>query len=297
MSQGAFEDIDWSAADAPATLEHIVQQSPSFSYRAPDLKGLYLASVSLPAYASPEASSLQHGLVLFMRSLMPVPVRRCLAGVVRNEMVRSGDVIVIPAGVTHQAEWTTPGEVLMLALEPTLFERESGRVDLLPCFSRADATMQAVGLALRDELASGGLGGRLYAESAVQFLVAHLLRHYNARPLLSRTEAKVSTHRIQEAIDFLHAHLEHNVSLAELAALLGLSPHQIGRQFKRATGLSPHGYLLRLRVHRAWELLERTSVPIAQIALQVGFANQGHLGYHFKRLTGTTPAEVRHRGR
>lgn len=65
-----------------------------------------------------------------------------------------------------------------------------------------------------------------------------------------------------------------------------------GRLFKRATGISPHQYVIKQRVERAKLLLTTTDLAIAKIALQVEFSSQSHLAQHFKRLTGITPKQV-----
>jgi AraC family transcriptional regulator len=68
-----------------------------------------------------------------------------------------------------------------------------------------------------------------------------------------------------------------------------MSPHYFSRLFKRSTGFAPHQYLIKCRIERAKQLLLKGKLTIAEVAYSVGFANQGHLNYHFKRLVGITP--------
>ncbi|NET35646.1 MAG: helix-turn-helix transcriptional regulator [Cyanothece sp. SIO1E1] len=58
---------------------------------------------------------------------------------------------------------------------------------------------------------------------------------------------------------------------------------------KQSMGIPPHQYHIQCRVERAKQLLRQGELAIAEIAQTVGFASQGHLNYHFKRLTGLTP--------
>ena len=81
-------------------------------------------------------------------------------------------------------------------------------------------------------------------------------------------------------------------SKAEIAAAINISPTYFSRLFKRATGRSPHQYVIQQRVERAKKLLKTTDLAIANIALQVGFSSQSHLTQHFKHLTGVTPKQV-----
>ena len=79
------------------------------------------------------------------------------------------------------------------------------------------------------------------------------------------------------------------MSLAELAAVVQLSSFHFAHLFKQTTGVSPHQYHIRCRVERAKQLLLTKNLTIAEVAYIVGFASQGHLNYHFKRLVGITP--------
>jgi len=93
---------------------------------------------------------------------------------------------------------------------------------------------------------------------------------------------------LQQALRYLAEHYPTNVTLDELAAHVHLSPYHLLRTFKSAFGLPPHAYLNQLRVQRAQTLL-RAGLPIAEVALQVGFHDQSHLTRHFKRVVGVPP--------
>jgi len=89
--------------------------------------------------------------------------------------------------------------------------------------------------------------------------------------------------------DLLTERLTEPPSLAELAALTGLSQFSLLRAFRSATGLPPHAYLNQLRVRRARLLLD-DGLPPADVAAATGFADQAHLTRHFKRVVGVPPA-------
>jgi transcriptional regulator of acetoin/glycerol metabolism len=96
--------------------------------------------------------------------------------------------------------------------------------------------------------------------------------------------------RVREHIE---SHLDKNISLDALAATAGLSVHHFARAFKQTAGVSPHRYLLQQRIDRAANLIGTTDLPLSQIALTVGFADQSHFCKHFSRLTGSTPSDFR----
>ena len=84
--------------------------------------------------------------------------------------------------------------------------------------------------------------------------------------------------------------------LADLSAVVHMSPYHFARLFKRSTGVPPHQFLLRHRIDEARELLAAQRVPIAEIARSVGFRTPSHFTTTFRRVTGMTPSAYRSSG-
>lgn len=99
--------------------------------------------------------------------------------------------------------------------------------------------------------------------------------------------------QLQQVLDYIYTHLDRELSLAEVAEIINISPTYFASLFKQAMGVSPHQYVIQQRVERAKMMLLKTDLAIADIALQVGFSSQSHLTQQFKRLTGMTPKQVR----
>jgi AraC family transcriptional regulator len=99
--------------------------------------------------------------------------------------------------------------------------------------------------------------------------------------------------RLRRVIDFIEAHPGERLALADLARAAGLSRMHFAAQFRRTTGFRPHEYLLCCRVEKAKAMLATSAMPIAQVALAVGFSSQGHFTAVFKRFTGLTPRRWR----
>jgi AraC family transcriptional regulator len=79
-----------------------------------------------------------------------------------------------------------------------------------------------------------------------------------------------------------------------MAAVARLSPYHFARQFKAATGLPPHRYVIARRVERAKQLLQAgTELSLAQVAARAGFSDQSQFSRHFRRLVGVTPGRFR----
>jgi len=99
--------------------------------------------------------------------------------------------------------------------------------------------------------------------------------------------------QLQQVLVYINTHLDRELSLAEIAQVINISPTYFASLFKSTTGISPHQYVIQQRVERAKLMLAKTDLAIADIALQVGFSSQSHLTQQFKQLTGMTPKQVR----
>ena len=100
-------------------------------------------------------------------------------------------------------------------------------------------------------------------------------------------------HKLRRAVEFMEAHLDRPINLARLAAVVHLSPFHFHRQFKRATGSTPHQYIVQKRIERAKALLSDSQLPLVEVAAQAGFANQSHFGSTFRKVTSMTPRGFR----
>lgn len=135
----------------------------------------------------------------------------------------------------------------------------------------------------------GGADDRRYAQSVGQTLVMHIARMER----LQSTVNALPKWRLKRVQDFIGAHLSEPISLADMAAMAGLSRMHFAAQFRAATGYRPHDYLLQQRIESAKEILSNTGMPLAQIALVLGFQAQAHFSTVFKRFTGETPGRWR----
>jgi AraC family transcriptional regulator len=98
---------------------------------------------------------------------------------------------------------------------------------------------------------------------------------------------------LREVRDLVHDRYAESLSLADVAAVIGVEPERIARTFRRAFGEPLAGYVRRIRVDAAAAMLATTDVPISQVAADVGFSDQSHLTRCFGRYVGTTPGRYR----
>lgn len=131
----------------------------------------------------------------------------------------------------------------------------------------------------------------LERESAFLEMFAQLIKRHG---VVRIDEARVGAERdrVAQIIELFHAHLNEDLSLEDLAARFDCTPYHLIRFFKKAVGLTPHAYLVQLRVEKAKHLLARGH-SIVDAALETGFTDQSHLTRHFKTKLGIPPGIYR----
>jgi AraC family transcriptional regulator len=229
-----------------------------------------------------------------------------------------GFVTLLPSRTPVRWSWKTRISCSVLTLDPDFVDQVALQVfGLKPEHYRfvltersTDPAITNIAGVLSREVVRSEQGSKLYAESLANILAVHLLRHYavcaDGRDLQS---CSISEHAdadpaetqsnqpraVAEALQFIHANYANDLSLNEIAKAVNLSPFHVARLFKHSLGVSPHQYLIQLRVNSARSLLSAGSGErsLAEIASAVGFADQSHLTRHFKRIVGVTPSQFR----
>ena len=125
--------------------------------------------------------------------------------------------------------------------------------------------------------------GRLARDQCLERMMALLARQTQG-PARNSLDPRMMAVR-----DYLHEHMAADLGLDELARFAGADRFRLTRQFSRAFGLSPHAYLVRLRLRAARRLLA-TGAAVAEVAAAVGFSDQSHLGRWFQRAYRLSPA-------
>ena len=99
--------------------------------------------------------------------------------------------------------------------------------------------------------------------------------------------------RLQRVFAHIRENIARDLSVAELAQVVGMSQYYFSKLFKMSTGTTPHQYVMRQRVERAQEQLRESRTALAEVATLVGFETQSHFTSVFRRLVGATPKHYR----
>jgi AraC family transcriptional regulator len=161
---------------------------------------------------------------------------------------------------------------------------------------RKDQRLTDLGKSLATELASDNAGQEIVLAATVEHLAVHLLRNFsNMRRSdeLELSRVGLIDRRIRRAVELMHAQMDRELSLKEIAAASYLSPFHFARLFKKLTGSSPHAYLATLRTKRAQLLLAETDLSVTEISSRVGYASSSHFTKAFRQATGLTPRGFR----
>ncbi|MGC1309448.1 MAG: AraC family transcriptional regulator, partial [Phormidesmis sp.] len=257
-------------------------------------KGLTFIHYRHPPHETVEHRLLQHSLVIAAPKSC-FQVERRLDGKFKRYAHGNGLVDVIPAFLSHSTNWDREVEFSVIAICPTLLNRTTQEsrppeIELIPQFSINDPVIQQLAIALKLEIQTGCLSGRLYGESLGTALAARLALNYAvSKPSLEFKSNGLPRSQLARVIDYMKANLTQDLSILDLATLTGMSKSHFSRSFKQSVGIPPYQYLMQQRVEQAKQLLEKQSIAISTIALDCGFANQTHLTKVFRQMTGMTP--------
>ena len=207
--------------------------------------------------------------------------------------VREGDLILIPEGTLHKTTYDganartliscsrhyLPADVighlpslLHLYRNPSLLPRLRCLIDGLRAeYERADAFSEAI------------LTGQM-----------HLLFYTLVREMGSREAVRSEPSFVSAAIAYIKAHFRGNVTLAQVAEAVSVSPEHLSRVFRRETGFGFSEYLTLLRLQSAETMLKNDAgLSVSEAAFASGFNDSNYFSQRFKALYGFSPSKLR----
>ena len=214
--------------------------------------------------------------------------------------VAPGQVMFCPRNEWHNISWDNRVSVLSIRL-PDSALTEAARehltdrsLEIVPWGPVTDGRLTHLLLALDAERARGYSVGRLFVDCIETALANILITCFNTfAPRSIRGKGGMAPRVLRRVVEFMHANIDKDVGLKDLADCAGLSLSHFSFQFRASTNQSPHRYMLRLRIERSKELLADSRLSVLDVGLEVGFHNQQHFATVFRNSVGVPPSVYR----
>lgn len=212
---------------------------------------------------------------------------------------RSGTIDLMPKGtVLEEVAWQGQASTCVaVTFDSRSIERVLGRAAVLEDehfrVALPDAHVVELVHQLQTQLRSGQPWGATYVEALSLTLASYIYGRYGSRAPSLEQNTHLCLREWERLVAFVEDHLQHELGVSDLAAVMGYSPDHFAKLFKRDFGLSPYQYVLNRRVERAKSLLRGRGLSIAEVAMTCGFSTRAHLSSAFKARVGITPGVYR----
>jgi AraC family transcriptional regulator len=276
-------------------VEPFLQDHPALSSSSVRWAGVAVEDYSIPACVIPRHEHLENFLHVVLRGSVKYEV--LTRGKVIEFRASPGTTFILPRGTIDELRWKGPTHRIAVAIHPSLLVNaldetaHERNIELTEHWNLADPNIMAVLLAMTTDLDGGSPAGRLYGESLANALAVYLLRRYTVRrytPVAYR--GGLPGYRLKRVLDYIGDNLAEDLSLPQLAAVAGMSPHYFAELFRRSTGHAPHRYVLLQRIERAKQGLRDTGQSVLEVGLDAGFQNPSHFARTFRKFVGISPS-------
>lgn len=222
----------------------------------------------------------------------------------KSTRVTKGTLFVTAAGAPYDMRWRSlgaePFEAVLVILSMPVFNAAleevygaaAAQARLRDVSGFEDARLTGLLQQLRDEVGHPEASA-LFVRGVAQAVAVHLARKYTEVSEAANVSSALPGFKLRRVTDWMAEHLAEEFSLARLAAQVGISEFHFNRLFKKATGVPPSQYLIRLRMDAARRLLRETDHSVIRIGNEIGYSNPSHFARIFRKESGLTPSEYR----
>jgi AraC family transcriptional regulator len=279
-------------------MEPFLGSHPAGSRSTVQWGGIALEKYKVPAVFVPRHEHPEHFLHVALSGTVKYEVNT--KGQNLRFTSQPGTIFLLPRGTVDQVNWTGPSQGIVVAIHPRLLTNlldetaHESDVELTERWDLIDEHISALLLEMAADLEDGSPAGEIYGESLANALGVYLLKRYGVRRFTSVDyKGGLPGYRLKRVLEYIAASLEENISLAQLSAIAGMSPHYFSELFKQSTGRTPQTYVLLQRIERAKQRLCDPKCTIIDAGLDAGFENPSHFARVFHRFVGTTPSRFR----
>ena len=279
-------------------VEPFLDSHPAKSSVPVQWSGIAIENYTTPALFIPRHEHLDHFLQVALSSAVKYEVST--RGQHLRFTSRPGTIFLLPRGTVDEVNWTGPTHRIAVAIHRSLLTKaldetsHETEIELTEHWNLIDRHISALLMEMTADLEDGSPAGTIYGESLSNTLAVYLVKRYAVRQVTpSIYKGGLTGFRLKRVLDYIAASLDKNISLSQLAAVAGMSPHYFSELFKQSTGHAPHTYVLLQRIERAKQQLRDPQRSIIDAGLDAGFQNSSHFSRMFRKLVGTTPSKYR----
>jgi AraC family transcriptional regulator len=291
----------YQTADKPVSIDEIVRvlsHRPTATTREREWPGVTVDMYAPLPNVSERYPALDHHLICYC----PTGNARLVQGrdgTVHESLISAGVSMLMPAG--YDSLWEGSASATARLRIPTALIESAGeqigrhstsQIEIRNVFETRDPVIEHLAQILIEELdRKPHLAQTLIVDHVSLALAAHLLRSYNVfEPVVLPVLPALSRVEVARLTEYIENNLDRPIGLAELAGIVNVSRFHFTRLFKRSTGMTAIGFVEQCRIRRAQTLILETAIPLSEIALMTGFADQSHFTRRFHRHVGCTPA-------
>ena len=259
---------------------------------APGESGVSVVRMRYEGSAHFSAHLRQH-LIAFVSKTQ---IKCRLAGRALYHRAHEGSLAICPAGLDTSADTDQDLDALLVAVRPDKFalaaaEEGTLEADLSSRLCGHDQTLFDLAGVLAQESKEGYPRGTLFWNETASRFVDILAARYAMRTRATRS-APLTVDMLSRLKEFVFEHLNEPLDVATLARMTHRSQFHFSRAFTRSLGVSPHRYVVHLRLRRAVEMVRDGKFGLAEIAAKTGFADQSHLTRWVRRVHGVSPTQI-----
>ena len=259
---------------------------------APGESGVSVFSLRFRGGMHFSATTQQH-LIWFAS---PVRIDCRIAGRTLRHEVPAGSLAICPAGADCGADAEESVDALLVAIDPgqlalAAAEGSSLEAQLNECLRGYDQGLLDLARTLVSESAKDYPNGPLYWNEAADGFIGSLVARHTSG-LENRTRGALGMVALGRLRDYVVARLDEPIEVSALAEIAGRSPFHFSRVFTRSVGMTPHRWVVHLRLQRAIELVREDRSGLAEIAARTGFADQSHLSRWVRRVHGVSLTQL-----
>lgn len=208
----------------------------------------------------------------------------------------AGSVAICPAGADCSADAADSVDIIAVTIDPNRFALTAAEdlaldARLVERFSGRDQALLELAHVLATEGADGYPNGPLFWNDVASAFLANLVARHASMPE-GKARGMLGKDVLERIRNYVTVHLDKPIEVKALAAIAGRSAFHFSRLFARSVGMTPHRYVVHLRLQRAIELIRMGEASLAEAAARTGFADQSHLSRWVRRVYGVSLSQL-----